>query len=183
MNFFIKTFGCQMNVNDSEKIRHLAGGQRVELDRRRGAGRYHHRQQLRRAPEIPGQDFSYIGRIPRARKVILAGCVAQVECGKTRSSASASPITWWAIAPVVIALDRIVEKIFQQRQPVRPYLFPPMAPANWSRMPRTVTSPVTAYVAIMEGCDTLPYCIVPFAWRPREAPTVPIHIMREAERC
>ncbi len=78
MTFFIKTFGCQMNVNDSEKIRHLleekgltaAGEAEADLIIVNSCA-------VRAKPQE--KIFSYIGRFAGERKVIIAGCVAQEE--------------------------------------------------------------------------------------------------------
>lgn len=79
MNFYIKTYGCQMNVNDSEKIRHIL--------KRKGLSPVHDEQEahiiiinscaVREKPQE--KIFSYAGRIPKEKKVIIAGCVAQSE--------------------------------------------------------------------------------------------------------
>ena len=79
MTFFIKTFGCQMNVNDSEKMRHLLvqRGLAPAADEEHADLLIINSCTVRARPQE--KIFSYAGRFGRGRKVILAGCVAQVE--------------------------------------------------------------------------------------------------------
>ena len=79
MRFFIKTYGCQMNVNDSEKMRHI-------LEKRGFSGAANEKDAdiiiinscaVREKPQE--KIFSYAGRMPKSKKIIVAGCVAQAE--------------------------------------------------------------------------------------------------------
>ncbi|MCX6557034.1 MAG: tRNA (N6-isopentenyl adenosine(37)-C2)-methylthiotransferase MiaB, partial [Candidatus Aminicenantes bacterium] len=64
MRFFIKTFGCQMNVNDSEKIHHLLLGKGLEASASEAAADVIivNSCAVRERPQE--KIFSYIGQFP-----------------------------------------------------------------------------------------------------------------------
>jgi len=178
MTFFIKTFGCQMNVNDSEKIRHLleaaglipsAGEESADVIIVNSC-----------AVRAKAQEkiFSYIGQFPRAKRVIVAGCVAQVEKRdifkkKVRVDYVVGTHQFYRIAEIVDELNNggsPGSAVAFNRQ------WQELVPAAQAR-----SSQVTGYISIMEGCDNFcSYCIVPFT-RGREKHRPLAAILREAE--
>jgi len=175
--FFIKTFGCQMNVNDSEKMRFLLGqrgltpaGSEAEADVvivNSCAVREKAQEKI----------YSYIGRLPARVEVVVAGCVAQAE---GRDIFKRNP-----------RVRRVVGT--HQFHRIADLLGPDQggdsrrSATAFSRDWREVVpdaaareSPVTAYLSIMEGCDNFcSYCIVPFT-RGREKYRSFSDIRREA---
>jgi tRNA-2-methylthio-N6-dimethylallyladenosine synthase len=159
MTFFIKTFGCQMNVSDSEKIRHLllqkglraAGEERADLIIVNGCA-------VRAKPQE--KIFSYIGRFGGRRRIIVAGCVAQTE--RERVFARKGRVDFVVGTHQFQRIGAIVDEVLAGA--------PPRVEAAFSRrwqelVPAAAArdSSVTAYVSIMEGCDNFcSYCIVPF---------------------
>mgnify|MGYP001766138577 CR=1 FL=1 len=177
MTFFIKTFGCQMNVSDSEKIRHLL------LEKG-----------LRPAPEAEAdlivinscavrarpqeKIFSYAGRFPRPKKVIVAGCVAQSE--KRGIFSRRARVDYVVGTHQFHRIGEIVDEIRSGRYPGAAVGFSrrwqELVPGAGAR-----DSSVTAYLSIMEGCDNFcSYCIVPFT-RGREKHRPLAAILGEAE--
>jgi len=159
MNFFIQTFGCQMNINDSEKMRSLL------LERgHRQAGDLNEAEVVivntcavrKKAGE---KIYSYIGRLPRQVKVIVSGCLAQVETEEIRRRLPAIVAVlgthqWQNITVYLEAAQNkpITENSFYDG-------WRECIPASAAR-----ESTVSAYVSIMEGCDNYcSYCIVPYA--------------------
>ncbi len=177
MTFFIKTFGCQMNVSDSEKIRHLleekgliaAGEAEADLVIINSCA-------VRAKPQE--KIFSYAGRFPGAKKVIIAGCVAQAE--KNGLFARKTRVDYVVGTHQFHRIGEIVDEI---RAGTRPRAAVALT-RRWQELvpaARARSSTVTGYISIMEGCDNFcSYCIVPFT-RGREKHRPMAAILREAE--
>ena len=179
MTFFIHTFGCQMNVNDSEKMASLlsrngfAPASRVE-----DAGVVIVNTCAVRA-KARDKAFSYIGRLKPEQIVVLAGCVAQAERRELLRR-------WRRIDYIVgthqfYRLAEIVSDLVEKRERGAALGFSrgwtELVPENASRSSR-----VTAYISIMEGCDNFcSYCIVPFT-RGREKNRPARDILAEARQ-
>jgi len=160
MTFFIHTFGCQMNVNDSEKMASLlcrsgfSPAPRVEDARVVIVNTCAVRAKAR------DKAFSFIGRLKSEQIVILAGCVAQAERRELLGR-------WRRIDYIVgthqfYRLNEIVTDLIEKKERGSALGFSrrwtEMVPDKTSRCSR-----VTAYISIMEGCDNFcSYCIVPF---------------------
>jgi tRNA-2-methylthio-N6-dimethylallyladenosine synthase len=163
VRFHLRTFGCQMNANDSERLAGLlaaAGGVPAETPESSDviivntcAVRAKSEEKLR----------SYLGRLQglRRRGVLLAvvGCVAQLRKGRLLAQ---KPAADFVVGPD--QYGRIVE-ILAEGAGRR------VADTGRNRSWRDAgsalalrESPVSAYVTIMEGCDNFcAYCVVPFA--------------------
>ena len=78
MKFFIKTFGCQMNVNDSEKIRSILQqkGLRYADEAEADLIVINSCAVREKAQE---KIFSYAGRLSKDTRIIVSGCVSQSE--------------------------------------------------------------------------------------------------------
>jgi tRNA-2-methylthio-N6-dimethylallyladenosine synthase len=164
MKFFIRTFGCQMNENDSE---HIAG-----VLARSGAEKAGSPEDadlvivntcaVREKSEE--KLFSYLGRLSSLKKkrpflIGVAGCVAQVRQGglfETR------PFIDFVVGPDNYAdIPDIVEKA----------AFAPCVRTgrsrDWREFGHAQTlreNAASAYVTVMEGCDNFcAYCVVPFS--------------------
>jgi len=178
MTFFIKTFGCQMNVNDSEKIRHLleSAGLAAAVDENAADVIIVNGCAVR--AKAQEKIFSYIGQFPRAKRIIVAGCVAQAEKRdifrkKVKVDYVVGTHQFYRIAEIVAELGHGAAPgaaVAFTRQ------WQELVPAAHSR-----SSAVTGYISIMEGCDNFcSYCIVPFT-RGREKHRPLAAILREAE--
>jgi tRNA-2-methylthio-N6-dimethylallyladenosine synthase len=177
MTFFIKTFGCQMNVNDSEKIRHLlaakgltaAPEERADLIIVNSCA-------VRARPQE--KIFSYVGRFPGAKKVIVAGCVAQAE--KEAIFAKKVKVDYVVGTHQFCRIGEIVDELRAGGRPGTALAFT----RKWQELvpgAAARSSAVTGYVSVMEGCDNFcSYCIVPFT-RGREKHRPMAAILREAE--
>jgi tRNA-2-methylthio-N6-dimethylallyladenosine synthase len=177
MTFFIKTFGCQMNVNDSEKMRHLleakgltaaSEGQADILIVNSCAVRAKPQEKL----------FSYVGRFPATKIIIVAGCVAQTENEdifkkRVRVDYVVGTHQFYRIGKII---DDIQAGSSQKTAVAFNRQWQELVPAAHAR-----SSAVTGYISIMEGCDNFcSYCIVPFT-RGREKHRPLAAILREAE--
>ena len=178
MTFFIRTFGCQMNVNDSEKIRHLleekglqAGASEAEAD-----VIIVNSCAVRAKPQE--KIFSYAGQFSGRKKIIIAGCVAQAE--KEDIFRKKVKVDYVVGTHQFYRIGAIIDEIRAGGLPRADVAFTrqwqELAPAARAR-----SSAVTGYISIMEGCDNFcSYCIVPFT-RGREKHRPMAAILREAE--
>jgi len=164
LRFFIRTFGCQMNENDSEKIAGLltaAGALKVDTPED-GQVIIVNTCAVREKSEE--KLYSYLGRLRSLKKktgavIGVAGCIGQLYREKLLTT---KPFLDFVCGPdhyqelPEILSSRLLEKVVS---------------TGWSRRwketpPRSILHEraVSAYVTIMEGCDHFcTYCIVPFA--------------------
>jgi len=164
ISFFLRTLGCQMNENDSERIAGLlvaAGARKTE--------RVEDAQVvIVNTCAVRGKSedklFSFLGRLSplkRERGLVIgvAGCVAQLY---RETLLAKKPDVDFVVGPD--NYHRLTE-ILSQR------LGEKKVATAWSRewnedARRSLLreSPVSAYVTIMEGCDHFcAYCVVPYA--------------------
>ena len=163
VRFFIRTFGCQMNESDSERISGMllrAGG--VGVDRPEDADlvivntcavREKSEEKL----------FSYLGRLAgikrnRAVRIAVVGCVAQLR--------------GWEILEKRAAVDYVLgpDNAAALEALVQRDVAPRFVSTSWSEewhetSPELIRrdSPVSGYVTAMEGCDNFcAYCVVPY---------------------
>ncbi|MBU4268320.1 MAG: tRNA (N6-isopentenyl adenosine(37)-C2)-methylthiotransferase MiaB, partial [Acidobacteria bacterium] len=178
MNFFIKTFGCQMNVNDSEKIRQLLENKGLTLCGSEAAAAIIIVNSCAVRAKAQEKIFSYIGQFPAAKKIIVTGCVAQVE--KEALFKKKVKIDYVVGTHQFYRIGEILDEIAAGRRAKAAAAFS----RQWQELVPAVqarSNLVTGYVSIMEGCDNFcSYCIVPFT-RGREKYRPLAAILREAE--
>lgn len=159
--FHISTFGCQMNVNDSEKMRSLlcqAGWQWSETVEKADLVIINSCA----VREKPAQKiYSFVGRVPKGKRIILAGCVAQSEQEALQKRQPRIDVVMGTHQ-----LHRIVDiasELLDGNARVGNALdfsmeWRELVPGMDSR-----DSSFSAYVSIMEGCNNFcAYCIVPY---------------------
>jgi tRNA-2-methylthio-N6-dimethylallyladenosine synthase len=189
---FIKSFGCQMNVYDSERMSDLAAGAGYsEAARAEDAdlivlNTCHIRE---RASE---KIFSELGKLrelkeERARSgrrttLVVAGCVAQAEGTEILRRQPAVDIV---VGPQ--SYHRLPELIGEAR--LRPGIVETDFPAEdkFSRLPAAPLEAirrrgVSAFVTVQEGCDKFcSFCVVPYT-RGAEASRPPAAVLDEIDR-
>ncbi|HLP60638.1 MAG TPA: tRNA (N6-isopentenyl adenosine(37)-C2)-methylthiotransferase MiaB [Candidatus Deferrimicrobium sp.] len=180
MKFFIKTFGCQMNVNDSEKMAYILEkrGFTVTDNENDADIVIINSCAVREKPQE--KIFSFAGRLPKEKKIIVAGCVAQSE--KEKILARNPHIDYIVGTHQYYQIDRIVDEILAEKSKgdrgVKAQfskIWQEAVPDIASRISR-----VSGYISIMEGCDNFcSYCIVPYT-RGREKHRPFDQIMEEA---
>jgi len=163
MNFFIRTFGCQMNENDSERIAGLlvASGAR-KSDALEDSGVI-----IVNTCAVRGKSeeklYSFLGRLHSLKKtngavIGIAGCIGQLY--RTELLAKKPFLDFICGPDHYQELPEILSRCIGEK----------VVAANWSHRwietpPRSILhgSSVSAYVTIMEGCDRFcAYCVVPF---------------------
>ncbi|MFZ2737753.1 MAG: tRNA (N6-isopentenyl adenosine(37)-C2)-methylthiotransferase MiaB [Burkholderiaceae bacterium] len=161
---FIKTFGCQMNEYDSDKM----------VDVLHAAQGYETTQQMEEADLIlfntcsvreKAQEkvFSDLGRVKKFKKkgalIGVGGCVASQEGAAIIARA---PYVDVVFGPQT--LHRLPELLAQRQQKNRPQVdisFPEIE--KFDHLPPARVEGATAFVSIMEGCSKYcSYCVVPY---------------------
>ena len=160
----VKSFGCQMNVYDGERMAELLAAQGI-------------------APAAEGEDaelvvlntchirekaaekvYSDIGRLVKAgeeagRKpmIAVAGCVAQAEGEEIMARAPAVGIV---VGPQ--AYHRLPEMIDRAVRGERPTDTDMPANAKFAALPARRRTAPSAFLTVQEGCDKFcTYCVVP----------------------
>lgn len=179
--FYIHTFGCQMNENDSERIAGILtkAGARISDSLEESNLIIINTCAVREKSEE--KLYSYLGRLASFKKrkdvtIGVAGCVAQLYGSELSEQ---RPFVDFVIGPdnyqklPQIISDNIGEKTLSTN----------WSP-EWYEIPNELIfreSRVSAYVTIMEGCDNFcSYCIVPFT-RGREKYRPMRNIIQEVE--
>ncbi len=178
-SYFVKTFGCQMNVYDSERIGELleAEGYAAAPDAARAdvvvLNTCHIREKA--AEKV----YSDIGRLKASRRpsgvkpvVVVAGCVAQAEGAEIVRRAPAvdvvvGPNAYHRLPALLKAggvdTDMPVESKFA------------------ALPPRRAKVPASAFLTVQEGCDKFcTFCVVPYT-RGAELSRDPDALVAEAE--
>ena len=166
---FIKTYGCQMNVHDSERMRDLmaAHGYGAAASPRNAdlviLNTCHIRE---KAAEKVFSDLGRIRAMKRAREaaghrmvVAVAGCVAQAEGEDLRRRA---PFVDIVLGPQTYhRLPGLVARTLRDGLPVTDTEFPPEP--KFDALPPPGAGGPAAFLAIQEGCDNFcTYCVVPY---------------------
>ncbi len=178
MKFFIRTFGCQMNENDSEHIAGVLAAAGAEK-----AGRPEEADlvivntcAVREKSEE--KLYSYLGRLSSLKKkrpflIGVAGCVAQI---RRRNLIRNRPFIDFVVGP-----DNYREIPGLVERAGAPCVRTGRG-REWREFGHGETlreNPAVAYVTVMEGCDNFcAYCIVPFS-RGRERFRPAANILRE----
>ena len=179
-SFSIKSFGCQMNVYDGERMAELLGDTGLTA-------------------AAPGEDpdlvvlntchirekaaekaYSDVGRLRRAdgsRPVIaLAGCVAQAEGAEAKGR---SPMIDIVVGPQ--SYHRLPELVAQAARGARPVDTDMPALAKFDRLPNRRRAAPSAFLTVQEGCDKFcTYCVVPYT-RGAEISRPWAHVLAEAQ--
>ena len=160
--FHVKSFGCQMNVYDGERMAELlvADGM-TAVDERETAdlvvlNTCHIRE---KATE---KVYSDIGRLRRedgsTPLIAVAGCVAQAEGAEIMARA---PQVRVVVGPQ--AYHRLPEMVASAATGARETETDMPAEAKFAALPKRRKSTQTAFLTIQEGCDKFcTYCVVPY---------------------
>ena len=160
--FKIKSFGCQMNVYDGERMSELLS-----------------RQGMRAAAESEDADlvvlntchirekaaekaYSDVGRLKREDGskplIALAGCVAQAEGAEARRRSQMIDIV---VGPQ--AYHRLPEMVAEASRGGRPVDTAMPAISKFDALPPRRRAAPSAFLTVQEGCDKFcTYCVVPY---------------------
>ena len=160
---FIKTFGCQMNVYDSARMRDalaVHGYKEVNLPERADVLLFNTCHIREKASE---KLFSEIGRIVRLKKkkalIVVAGCVVQAEGQEILKrchdiNIAVGPQNYHKLPELIAQYNRKHNRTVMAD-------FPPESKFDFLPVPQKSTA--NAFLAIQEGCDNFcSYCVVPY---------------------
>ena len=160
--FKIKSFGCQMNVYDGDRMAELLAERGMTAA---GDGEdpdlvvlntCHIRE---KAAEKAYSDVGRLRREDGSKPVIaLAGCVAQAEGAEARRR---SPMIDVVVGPQ--AYHRLPELVAEAARGGRPVDTEMPAISKFDAMPPRRRSAPSAFLTVQEGCDKFcTYCVVPY---------------------
>ena len=161
-SFKIKSFGCQMNVYDGERMAELLGRDGMHVA---GEGEDADLVVLNTChirEKAAEKAYSDVGRLRRAdgsRPLIaLAGCVAQAEGTEARAR---SPMIDIVVGPQ--AYHRLPEMVAAASRGARPVDTDMPAISKFDAFPRRRRANPSAFLTVQEGCDKFcTYCVVPY---------------------
>ncbi len=182
--FFIKTYGCQMNVNDSEKMAGIliSEGYKPADDENSADIVIVNTCSVRE--KAKEKLFSFLGKLngikeKRELKIIVTGCVSQLLKDKIRKRAPYVDIMLGTNSYFKIK-DALKKTKFSDFQFYKNWIEIPFEPILRK-------NDFSAYVSIMEGCDSFcTYCVVPFSrgrekFRPSSSILKEIRFLEEQE--
>ena len=179
---FVKTYGCQMNVYDSERMAEALGGAGyVATDRAEGADMVllntcHIRE---KASEKLYSDLGRLRALKVAHpdmKIAVAGCVAQAEGDEILRRAPAVDLV---VGPQAYHRLPAMEAAARGGARVIDTEFPAQDKFDHLPLARAPRGPA-AFLTVQEGCDKFcAFCVVPYT-RGAEASRPPGRLMAEA---
>ncbi len=161
--FFIRTFGCQMNESDSERLAGIlagAGGSRTERPEDADVIIVNTCAVRQKSEE---KLFSYLGRLARIRerrpvRLGVVGCVAQLR--SLELLGRRFPVDF------VLGPDNYAQLPELLRSPSAEKFASTDWSTDWHETPPDMIlreSRTSAFVTVMEGCNNFcAYCVVPF---------------------
>jgi len=160
--FKIKSFGCQMNVYDGERMSELLAdrGMRAVADGDDAdlvvLNTCHIRE---KAAEKAYSDVGRLRREDGSKPLIaLAGCVAQAEGAEARRR---SPMIDIVVGPQ--AYHRLPQMIAEVSRGARPVDTELPALSKFDAFPQRRRANPSAFLTVQEGCDKFcTYCVVPY---------------------
>lgn len=179
--FFIRTFGCQMNVNDSEKIAGLLAAEGHEPVTDAASADFVFINTCAVREKAAGKLYHALSRLKKAKagrpdlRVGVGGCVAQLEGEQILKKAPHVDVlvgthTLDRVPALMRAADGKSPLVDLDRR-ADAFAVPDAAIAH--------SSPVRAYVTAMEGCNHVcSFCVVPRTRGP-EVNRAPSAIVRE----
>jgi tRNA-2-methylthio-N6-dimethylallyladenosine synthase len=165
--YFVQTFGCQMNVHDSRRIEEvlLASGYREASEPALADLLIVNTCSVREKAEHKLMSllgtFRPFKEAQRGTVLAVAGCVAQQEGERLLKKA---PFVDIVLGPDNIPeLPALIREIEQGAPPVTRTVFDMDDPQFLRAKPLADRREVTAYVTVMKGCDErCTFCIVPY---------------------
>lgn len=161
--FHVKSFGCQMNVYDGERMSEMLGAQGYEAAAEGADADLVVLNTCHIREKAAEKVYSDIGRLRRADgskpTIAVAGCVAQAE-GK--EIARRAPSVDVVVGPQ--AYHRLPELIAQAQKGKRAIDLDMPLESKFGALPkRSANQRATAFLTVQEGCDKFcTYCVVPY---------------------
>jgi tRNA-2-methylthio-N6-dimethylallyladenosine synthase len=160
--FKIKSFGCQMNVYDGERIAELLGAQGLTSANEGEDADLVILNTCHVREKAAEKAYSDVGRLKRADGskplIALAGCVAQAEGAEAQRR---SPMIDIVVGPQ--AYHRLGDMISEAARGMRPVDTEMPAISKFDALPSRRRAAPSAFLTVQEGCDKFcTYCVVPY---------------------
>jgi tRNA-2-methylthio-N6-dimethylallyladenosine synthase len=160
--FRIKSFGCQMNVYDGERISELLNENGLSAAPEGADADLVVLNTCHIREKAAEKAYSDVGRLRRedgSRPMIaLAGCVAQAEGPEAKAR---SPMIDIVVGPQ--AYHRLPQMVAQASHGVRPVDTDMPSISKFDALPKRRSATPSAFLTIQEGCDKFcTYCVVPY---------------------
>ncbi len=160
--FRIKSFGCQMNVYDGERMAELLGAQGMSAAAETDDADLVVLNTCHIREKAADKAYSDVGRLKREDGskplIALAGCVAQAEGAEAKRR---SPLIDIVVGPQ--AYHRLPEMIDKASRGARPVDTDMPAISKFDALPARRRASPSAFLTVQEGCDKFcTYCVVPY---------------------
>ena len=160
--FKIKSFGCQMNVYDGERMAELLGSRGMTAAAETDDADLVVLNTCHIREKAAEKAYSDVGRLRREDGskpiVALAGCVAQAEGAEAKRR---SPLIDIVVGPQ--AYHRLPEMVAEASRGGRPVDTDMPAISKFDAMPDRRRANPSSFLTIQEGCDKFcTYCVVPY---------------------
>ena len=178
-NLFIKTYGCQMNVYDSEKMAALLKPHGYRLHARQEEADLIILNTCHIREKATEKVYSELGRLPKKATVVVAGCVAQAEGREIIKRAKNVDII---VGPQSYHnLPMLLEKLKREQKWQIDLDF--ADDEKFDKLPlNTLTKSYASFLTVQEGCDKFcHFCCVPYT-RGKEYSRPQGELLKEAEQ-
>ncbi|HEU4957376.1 MAG TPA: tRNA (N6-isopentenyl adenosine(37)-C2)-methylthiotransferase MiaB [Sphingomicrobium sp.] len=160
--FRVKSFGCQMNVYDGERMSELLGAQGMRAATESEDADLVVLNTCHIREKAAEKAYSDVGRLRREDgskpMVALAGCVAQAEGSEAKLRSSMIDLV---VGPQ--AYHRLPEMIAEAAGGKRPVDTDMPAISKFCALPARRKVGPSAFLTVQEGCDKFcTYCVVPY---------------------
>ena len=160
--FKIKSFGCQMNVYDGERMAELLGSEGMSAATASEDADLVILNTCHIREKAAEKAYSDIGRLRRddgsEPLIALAGCVAQAEGVEAKRR---SPMIDIVVGPQ--AYHRLPEMVAEALRGARPVDIEMPALSKFDAMPARRRANPSSFLTVQEGCDKFcTYCVVPY---------------------
>ncbi|HEX8838903.1 MAG TPA: tRNA (N6-isopentenyl adenosine(37)-C2)-methylthiotransferase MiaB [Sphingomicrobium sp.] len=160
--FKIKSFGCQMNVYDGDRMAELLGAHGMTPAAETDDADLVVLNTCHIREKAAEKAYSDVGRLRREDGskplVALAGCVAQAEGAEAKRRSQLIDIV---VGPQ--AYHRLPEMVAQASRGARPVDTDMPAISKFDALPTRKRATPSAFLTVQEGCDKFcTYCVVPY---------------------
>jgi tRNA-2-methylthio-N6-dimethylallyladenosine synthase len=160
--FKIKSFGCQMNVYDGERMAELLGSEGLSAAAEGEDADLVVLNTCHVREKAAEKAYSDVGRLKREDGskplIALAGCVAQAEGAEAKRR---SPLIDIVVGPQ--AYHRLPEMVAEASRGARPVDTEMPAISKFDALPPRRRAAPSAFLTVQEGCDKFcTYCVVPY---------------------
>jgi len=160
--FKLKSFGCQMNVYDGERMAELLGAQGMSAASEGEDADLVVLNACHIREKAAEKAYSDVGRLKREDGskplIALAGCVAQAEGAEAKRRSAMIDIV---VGPQ--AYHRLPELVTEASRGGRPVDTDMPAISKFDALPVRRRASPSAFLTVQEGCDKFcTYCVVPY---------------------